>query len=382
MDWTTHGNWTRARGVVASRPAREGRGGLWPGVKGGARGGTRPWRNTTTAAVVALSLTLLAAPVEAANVSVYGALHGANRALRFGTTSATLSIDGFANQFDFGLDEVQARASVASGTLRILAREGGQPSSTGARFGAIAGATLRESVTITGIPGPRMPITLGYHVSADPDTLLNETGNALGSGRAHARVFGSFFIESTFRGANGFTRTERGEASFSQLTSHDFAPASPSVQGQVTPNGPFLTLSDHIGSSRPHLPIERTIAVRANPTVNAINRFGLDIQIDVLAAPGDTIVIGAALEAEVDGTTGTFASLNALHTGALSLNLPQGLGFVSDSGVFLTAAVPLPPGLALMLPALAGLGLAGLRRTPARLRPRGTTLFPDRHDSP
>lgn len=153
------------------------------------------------------------------------------------------------------------------------------------------------------------------------------------------------------------------------------------MQGQVTRNGPFLTLSDHIGSSRPHLPIERTLAVRTNPTMNAINRFGLEIQIDVLAAPGDTIVIAAALEAEVDGTTGTFASLNALQSGLLSITLPQGLDFVSDSGVFLTAAVPLPPGLALMLPALAGLGLAGLRRAPARLRPRGTAPFPDRPDS-
>lgn len=82
MDRTTHGNWTQARGVVASRPPRESRDGLRPGMKGGARGGTRPWLDTATAVVVTLSLTLLAAPGEAANVSVYGALHGASRAIR------------------------------------------------------------------------------------------------------------------------------------------------------------------------------------------------------------------------------------------------------------------------------------------------------------
>lgn len=314
-----------------------------------------------TLAALAIASALLATTAGATSVSVYGALHGANRAIRVGTTSTTLSISGYANQFDLGLDEVQARASVAGGALRILAREGGIPSQNGARFGAIAGATLLETITITGVPGPRTPITIAYHVSADPETLLLETGNGLGFDRAQAEVFGNFFVETTFRGANGFTRTERGDVRFSQLTSHDFVPISPSVQGTVTPNGPFLTLGDNISSDRPHLPIERTLDARANVTSNAINVFGVELEVDVLAAPGDMFVIGAALEAEVDGATGTFASLNALNTGLLSVSLPQGLGFESDSGVFLTAVVPLPPGLALLLSALVGLGLTGRR---------------------
>ncbi len=328
------------------------------------------WRRDITMAALVTTSALLATSVEATTVTVYGALHGANRAIRVGTTSTTLSISGYANQFDLGLDEVQARASVAAGALRILAREGGNPSDNGARFGAVAGATLLETITITGVPGPRTPITIAYHVSADPETLLLETGNALGFGRAQAEVFGNFFVETTFRGANGFARTERGDVRFSQVTSHDFVPVSPSVQGTATPNGPFLTLGDNISSSRPHLPIERTLDARAIVTSNAINVFGVELEVDVLAAPGDMFVIGAALEAEVDGTTGNFASLNALNTGLLSISLPQGLGFESDSGVFLTAVVPLPPGLALLLSALAGLSLTGRRSTPDCVKTR------------
>ncbi len=179
---------------------------------------------------------------------------------------------------------------------------------------------------------------------------------------------GNFFVETTFRGANGFTRTERGDVRFSQVTSHDFSPVSPSVQGTVTPNGPFLTLGDNISSDRPHLPIERTLDARAIVTSNAINVFGVELEIDLLAAPGDMFVIGAALEAEVDGSTGNFASLNALNTGLLSVSLPEGLGFESESGVFLTAVVPLPPALALMLSALVGLGLSGHRGTFKRVQ--------------
>ncbi len=81
------------------------------------------------------------------------------------------------------------------------------------------------------------------------------------------------------------------------------------------------------------------------------------------------------------GTLGVYASLSLLsavvgpsgsanddysHTGTLTLTLPQGVSYTSDSGVFLTQAVATPEPSSLWLTiiavALVALGKIGLRR--------------------
>ena len=316
--------------------------------------------------LIGLALCACAATSQATTVTAYAALHGGARATRVGTTAISLNLSGPSSPFDVGIDEAEARASIGAGALRILAREGGDTGNLGGRFGAIAGATLREGVTIGGTGTQRVPITIAYSVNATPDTLLIDTGNALGPGRGEAEIFGSFAVETTFRGTNGFTRTERGSARFSQITGHDFVPLSQSVHGTATPVGPVLTMSDDISVDRLFTPIERILDVRTITTSNAVNAFGMDFEVDILAAPGDHIVISAALEAEVDGPSGTFAAINALNSALISIDLPAGLDFTSDSGVFLTLPVPLPGSIVLLLPAITALAASARAQAPMR----------------
>ena len=55
------------------------------------------------------------------------------------------------------------------------------------------------------------------------------------------------------------------------------------------------------------------------------------------------------------------------NTGSISFGLPQGVSFTSDSGVFLTAATPVPATLPLLAGGLGmiGLGIRRKRKVPA-----------------
>jgi hypothetical protein len=80
-----------------------------------------------------------------------------------------------------------------------------------------------------------------------------------------------------------------------------------------------------------------------------------------------SVTDGERLYLDMGLTTQAFAGATAdfLNTAQLSLGLPGGVSFTSDSGVLLTAGVPEPSTWGLMLLGFAGLGYAGYRRDKA-----------------
>jgi hypothetical protein len=82
---------------------------------------------------------------------------------------------------------------------------------------------------------------------------------------------------------------------------------------------------------------------------------------------GETLGLGMTLSTTVSGG----ATADFMNTAQVSFGLPSDVTFTSASGVLLTTSVPEPSTWAMMLLGLAGLGIAGVRRS------RNESLSPD-----
>jgi len=255
------------------------------------------------------------------------------------------------------------------GLLRVFADHGGD---VDALFPSQASASASFSNTLT-VAGPstgpaQFGVQFGFHAFAD--TLLGETGAAVGGFSSALLNFsadvGTFFnIPRVGRPPiTGFT-TARGSLQYA--SEQFFTASSPSTVSNVQ------SLSG----------IRTTSVFRNSPSVNAVQSdndisisisrvsdFIVEGMIEILftAQAGDRIRLSADMVALANSAPGHIASIDGMNTATMTVFTPEGFSLVSDIGVPLlnqftqTAVVPLPPSIALLLAGLAGMGMLKRRR--------------------
>lgn len=216
-----------------------------------------------------------------------------------------------------GTSSSSASASLATGELKAFASTRGvQTLASGyAVNAASATASMRDVVRVTGdiAAGSFLAFTISYHGALSVDRTVSQLGD-ISTSTNGAFTFSAFAINGA-----GSTR------SVQQLLV-DGSCAAFSGRGCVSGS----TVDDEF---RVAIPISNT----------ARNVF---------------------FEFSLQATSLGNAAADFGHTAGLSLDLPTGLDFTSDSGVLLSApaAVPLPMSLPLLMLGLAGLGARVTRR--------------------
>jgi hypothetical protein len=205
-----------------------------------------------------------------------------------------------------------AAADMPSGSLHILAQSIYNPYA----YGAAASATIADFVTFH-VPGA-LPAVIDVGVSLDG--VVSGAGAGAGSYTGSlAFIFGGQFQFYGVIANNGYTSGSLAGSS-----------------GYSPPQG-WNSYTDSV-----------------SPT-----DFVFNGQLSI--TDGQRLYLDMALTA----TTGGGATADFLNTAQLSLGLPSGVTFTSDSGVLLTAGVPEPSTWGLMLLGFASLGYAGYRRNKA-----------------
>jgi hypothetical protein len=309
-----------------------------------------PFRLTAAAALCAA----VAAPASAVVFAQSGVVGAVRNTDPIRAESATGPVSRGVN--DFQPDAASAEADTAAGVLRAFARDGGT-------FGAAAAggqANIDETITITGAPGAGGLATYSLLADANIDTLSILTGGPVGGS-----TFASFDASATIL-ALFPSRSILSRGSVLHQSGHSFR-LNRNNQIEATQNGPFLQTTPTIQNFGPTLP-NPVQDVRFDVIANAISTVEVLIALDFLVNPGDRFRLISDIRAQASGAPGHGAAVIALNTARMGLTLPEGLGFTSESGVFLSQAaplgptpapIPLPPSAALLL---AGLSALALRR--------------------
>lgn len=284
-----------------------------------------------------------------------------------GSTFADRRLQGrFGGTDDTGVDRAVAEADLAAGTLRVAALEGGRVN-TGQRQ-ALAVATLEDRLTFSAPPGAgRQPVTISFMVDASVDANAGTTGDFVG-GITATTFFARLDVDTVLQTPTGGIRRLGGLAQVSHTTRYEFFALTPSIIASAIPSGPFVTPAEHVDPSGGGL----TNLVQGSQVIlDIVNMRGIDatLEIEMLVGNGDVFDLSAQMSGRTVGAIGHAAGINALNTGRFAVHMPDGFGFTSESGVFLSSAadeIPAPPSILMMLAGLCS--FAGLRQACSRTR--------------
>ncbi len=213
-------------------------------------------------------------------------------------------------------------------------------------------AKLSDLVTITQAGAGLGPATLTFDTTFLLDTMLGETGLAVG-GLALVDVRGLLELNYMETFANGSLtgRALMNSVGYVYQSGTNFVAASPSVVASADPYGPLLTPSQRVSVNGGGLtnPI-----LSATMTVNAQTQTIFEARLEIQFTPrvGGTLLLRSTLRAAAFGPAGHVTGADGGNSGYLGLTLPEGWEYTSLSGALLTEAatppaVPLPAGGAL-----------------------------------
>lgn len=325
-------------------------------------------RNRILGVCAGLILATASGPVRAATIQLSAIGDVPTVISAPGRVSQTFS-NVLSSQQDLFGATVTAIADDNRGILKTFANNGGDVGAL-TPTQASASARVSGSGTITGPGSGPVQGRLLYSFHAAADTLAGETGAAVGGFvntifNVSADV-GTFF--NIFRpGSSPITGFTTARASAQYLSQSLITASSPSTIANVQSQS-GITASSVFRNSPGFNNVLSDSDIRIN--FSRVNDFTVEGLMEILftAQIGDRMRFSADMEALADAAPGHIGVLNALNTGTLNLDLPDGFGFVPDDGIFLTqqtalSTVPLPPSVALLLAGLTGLGLLKRRRS-------------------
>jgi hypothetical protein len=289
------------------------------------------------------------------------------------SVSATSSQLGVNGPQDFGIDEAFASADIRTGELRFIARDGFQTGVGPGGSSTSASASMQVPLTFAhdqalGVLNYSLRVDFTATMAPFLDTFPLFDSLPFSGGPVQLGALARFSIVETSV-VGGLPLVNRSGGVVRQFIAGQVR----EVPGEDNPIFFPQQVDDEAFDFFLGDGLTQVSAVDAVVTASAATVFEGYIDIDLLVNGSYTFDVLIEASGTAIGTRGVYAAASSMNTARISIDLPEGGSFTSESGLFLSArdggvaAVPAPPPALLLLTALGAAPMILRRR-------RGTAL--------